>query len=139
MRRTVSPDVDHATYLPLAYAHLATVVPAVAIGTWLMVSRKGSGPHRVLGRAYMVLMFVTGVISLLMPAAVGPTSFGHFGFIHLFSLLTLWSVPAAWFAARRHDVLAHRGYMIGLFVGGILIAGAFAFMPGRLLNQWLFA
>ena len=104
-----------------------------------MVSRKGSGLHRAFGKLYMGLMFATGIISLFMPAFVGPTLFGHFGFIHLFSLLTLWSVPAAWFAARRHDVLAHRGYMIGLYVGGILIAGAFAFMPGRLLNQWLFA
>ncbi len=135
----MAPDVYHATYLPLAYAHLATVVPAFAIGTWLMVSRKGSGLHRAFGKLYMGLMFATGIISLFMPAFVGPTLFGHFGFIHLFSLLTLWSVPAAWFAARRHDVLAHRGYMIGLYVGGILIAGAFAFMPGRLLNQWLFA
>jgi uncharacterized membrane protein len=28
--------------------------------------------------------------------------------------------------------------MIGLYIGGILIAGSFAFMPGRLMNQWLF-
>jgi uncharacterized membrane protein len=134
----MSPEVYHSTYLPLAYAHLATVVPAFTIGTWLMVSRKGSRLHRAYGRLYMALMLATGVITLFMPAFVGPTFLGHFGFIHLFSLLTLWSVPAAWFAARRHDVLAHRGYMIGLYVGGILIAGAFAFMPGRLMNQWLF-
>jgi len=28
--------------------------------------------------------------------------------------------------------------MIGVYVGGILIAGTFALMPGRLLHEWLF-
>ena len=28
--------------------------------------------------------------------------------------------------------------MISTYVGGILIAGSFALMPGRLLNDWLF-
>jgi uncharacterized membrane protein len=28
--------------------------------------------------------------------------------------------------------------MLGLYLGGILIAGAFAFSPGRMLHAWLF-
>jgi uncharacterized membrane protein len=28
--------------------------------------------------------------------------------------------------------------MLGLYFGGILIAGAFAFTPGRMLHAWLF-
>ena len=86
----------------------------------------------------MVLMLVTSAITLFMPAAVGSRLFEHFGFIHLFSLLTFYSVPTAWFAAQRHDVKAHRDSMIGLYIGGLIIAGGFAFGPGRLLNRWLF-
>ena len=44
------------SYEQLAYLHLATVVPAFAIGTWLLVRRKGSPSHRALGRVYLVLM-----------------------------------------------------------------------------------
>ncbi len=127
-----------SVYMPLAYAHLATVLPAFAIGTYMMVSHKGSPAHRLLGKLYMALMLTTGLITLLMPAFAGPRFFGHFGFIHLFSVLTLYSVPTAYFAARRHDVKSHRNSMIGLYVGGLLIAGGFTLMPGRLLHTWLF-
>lgn len=126
-------------YLPLAYAHLATVLPAFVIGTYMMFARKGNALHRLLGKTYMVLMLVTAAITLFMPAAVGPKILNHFGFIHLFSVLTIATVPRAYLAARRHDVKAHKYNMIGLYVGAILIAGGFAFMPGRLLHSWLFA
>jgi uncharacterized membrane protein len=125
------------TYLQLAYLHLATILPAFAIGTWLLVNRKGAARHKRLGRAYMALMLATALISLFMPAEVGPQLLGHFGFIHGFSLLTLVLVPSAFLAARQGRLQLHRGNMIGLYVGGILLAGAFAFAPGRLLHQWL--
>ena len=43
------------------------------------------------------------------------------------------------YSIRRGNVAAHRGHMVGVYVGGILIAGSFAFSPGRLLHGWLFA
>jgi len=131
-------DLHPANYLPLAYAHLTTIVPAFAIGTYLLIRHKGTPLHRLLGKIYMVLMLVTAIITLFMSAVVGPKLLNHFGFIHIFSFLVLYSVPQAYFAARRHDIKTHRGAMIGLYVGGLLIAGTFAFMPGRLLNTWLF-
>ncbi|GAB3371816.1 DUF2306 domain-containing protein [Azotobacter armeniacus] len=127
------------TNLPLAYAHLATVVPAFGIGTYLMVRRKGTMHHRRLGRTYLMLMLATALITLFMGAEIGPRFFfGHFGYIHALSLLTLVTVPIAYFAARSGQVALHRSAMIGLYVGGLLIAGSFAFMPGRLLHGWLF-
>ena len=125
------------SYEQLAYLHLATVVPAFAIGTWLLVRRKGSPCHRALGRVYLVLMGVTALVSLGMPARVGPQWLGHWGLIHLFSVLTLYIAPRAYLAARRGQIRAHRSHMVGLYVGGLLVAGAFAFFPGRLLHGWL--
>ena len=127
------------TYLQLAYCHLATVVPAFFIGTFLLLNRKGTAQHKSLGRVYLTLMFVTGLITLFMPARVGPQIVGHFGFIHSLSRLTLSTVPAAYLAARAGNVRAHRNNMIGLYFGGILIAGSFALAPGRLLHAWLFS
>lgn len=125
-------------YHQLAYLHLATIVPAFLVGSVLFASRKGTSDHRILGKIYLLLMVFTGLITLLMPAQVGPQVFGHFGFIHASSLLTLYSAPAAYFTARHGNIKAHRGYMIGLYIGGILIAGAFAFAPGRMLHHLLF-
>lgn len=126
------------TYLQLAYLHLATIIPAFLIGTYLLLSRKGSPLHRQLGKAYMLLMLVTATITLFMEAEVGQRWLNHFGFIHLFSLTVFYCVPAAYIAARRGRVKTHMGNMVGLYIGGILIAGFFALQPGRLLHSWLF-
>jgi uncharacterized membrane protein len=126
------------TYEQLSWLHLATTVPAFLLGTFLLLRRKGTPTHKLLGRVYLLLMIATGLTTLFMPAQVGPRFLGHFGFIHLFSLLALYSAPSAYLAARRGDIKSHRGSMIGLYVGGILIAGAFAFSPGRVLHDWLF-
>ncbi len=125
------------TYLQLAYAHLATIVPAFIIASYLLFTRKGTNTHRMLGRIYMILMLVTATIALFMPAEVGPRFFNHFGFIHLFCLLVFYLVPSAYFAIKKGNIEQHKGKMIGLYVGGLIIAGSFTFMPGRLLHGWI--
>ena len=126
------------SYLLLAYVHLATVVPCFLIGAWLFARRKGTPFHKRLGRVYAGLILVTAAVALVMPAEVGPRILGHFGFIHLFSILVLVCVPLAVYNIRHGNVSGHRFNMVGVYVGGILIAGTFAFMPGRLLHGWLF-
>lgn len=125
-------------YLTLAYLHLVTVVPCFFLGGWLLARRKGTAVHKRLGRVYAVLMLFTALITLVMPAEVGPALLGHFGFIHLFSVLVFVSIPLAVVSIRRGNLRAHRGHMLGVYFGGILIAGGFALVPGRLLHGWLF-
>lgn len=126
-------------YQQLIYAHLATVVPAVFLGSILLLKSKGTRFHRSLGKIYMTLMLLTAVITLLMPARLGPTLFDHFGFIHGFSLLVIYSVPIAIFYVKRGNIIAHKSVMKGMFLGGIVLAGGFALMPGRYLNTVLFS
>ena len=119
--------------------HLLIIVPCVFMGAYLLLSDKGTPLHRAMGKVYMVLMGVTGLLTLFIPADVGPRFLGHFGFLHLLSLLTLWSVPRAWVAARRRDMRVHKAAMVRLYLGGILVAGAFAvFAEGRFLHTWFF-
>ncbi|WP_372864425.1 DUF2306 domain-containing protein [Spongiibacter sp.] len=125
-------------YMSLVTGHLATVVPAMFIRAYQLCQRKGTVPHRSLGKIYMGLMLVTAVITLIMPAYVGPTLLDHFGLIHLLSLLVLHSVYSALAAVKQGDINAHRKHMIGLYIGGILVAGAFTLAPQRLIHGWLF-
>ena len=125
-------------YLQLAYLHLATVTCAFLIGGGLLLSMKGTAIHKGFGRVFSILMMFTAAVSLFMPAHLGPTFLTHFGFIHLFSFFVLFSIPRAIVSIRRGDVEKHKTAMVGVYVGGIIIAGSFAFMPGRLLNTWLF-
>jgi uncharacterized membrane protein len=126
-------------YLTLVYVHLGTVLAAAVLGAWVLARRKGTGIHKRLGWVYVVLMMLTAAVTLLMPALVGPRLFNHFGFIHLFSVLVLVALPWAIWAARTGQRHGHRQAMVGVFIGGIGVAGLLTLMPGRLMHQWLIA
>jgi uncharacterized membrane protein len=63
---------------------------------------------------------------------------GAMSWIHLLSGWTIIALPIAVYAARRHKVSLHRRFMTGLFVGGLIVAGGFAFLPGRLMWRVFF-
>jgi len=107
------------SYENFAWLHLSIILPAFFLGTFLLLNRKGTPLHKLLGKIYMCLMLLTGVITLFMPAYIGPRIFNHFGFLHLFSLVVLVTIPMSFMAARRGDIKSHRGSMIGLYLGGI--------------------
>lgn len=126
------------SYMQLTYLHLGTLAPAFILGTYLLINRKGTPAHQLLGKLYMVLMLFTATVTLFMEAQVGPLFLNHFGYLHLLSLLVLRTVPLAYKAARRGNIKAHKRHMIGLYIGALLLAGGFTLMPGRLMNMWLF-
>ncbi|MEN8703319.1 MAG: DUF2306 domain-containing protein [Polaribacter sp.] len=99
------------------------MIPCFFIRTYLLVAKKGTLFHKSLGKVYMVLMFTTAIITLFMPAYVGPQFLNHFGYIHLFSFLTLYSVPTAIIAIKKGQIKKHKIKMILLYLGPIIIAG----------------
>lgn len=86
----------------------------------------------------MGLMLFTAFITLFMEALVGPKFLNHFGFLHLLSLFVLYTVPTAYRAIRVGNIKLHKRKMVGLYVGALLVAGAFTLSPGRLIHTWLF-
>ncbi len=73
-----TPDLGALAAAPLAVKiHLATVLPAFAIGAVQMLGPKGRTAHRVLGWAFVVLMTITAIAALFIPnqgAADSPCS-----------------------------------------------------------------
>lgn len=123
----------------LTHIHLAMILPCIVLGAYLLLATKGNTIHKFLGRIYMALMFSTAILTLFIPAQVGPVVWNHFGVLHLLSFLTIYTVPVAIYAARNGDIKRHRRAMWILYVGGILIAGAFAVLgEGRYLNGVVF-
>jgi|TARA_B110000503_G_scaffold139370_1_gene227617 uncharacterized membrane protein len=125
-------------YETLSFMHLGTIAPAFLMATFMMVTKKGTEVHKLIGRIYMVLMLFTAMVTLLMSAQVGPRLFNHFGFIHLLSVLVLYCVPSAYWAIKNGNVKRHKWSMIGLYIGGLIVAGGFTLMPGRMLGNVLF-
>ena len=126
------------TYMQLTYLHLGSLVPAFVIGSYLLLNRKGTPAHKFLGKIYMGLMLFTAFITLFMEALVGPKFLNHFGLLHLLSLFVLYTVPTAYRAIRVGNIKLHKRKMVGLYVGALLVAGAFTLSPGRLIHTWLF-
>lgn len=117
---------------PWLALHLATVIPAVPLGAYVLVRRKGDRVHRLLGRLWVGLMMTTALASFGLHYANG-----GFSWIHLLSILTLVSLPRSILMAARGNIRGHMRGMRAVYIGTV-VAGAFAFVPGRMLGQWLF-
>jgi uncharacterized membrane protein len=136
------PFVPHAPNLaliaeaPLAVKlHLITIAGAIGVAGILFSGVKGSLLHRTLGWSWVVFMLATAVSALFIRPPPGMPSLVGFSPLHLFSALTLIQAPLGVWAARRHDVKRHASLMTGLAIGGLGVAGLFAFVPGRLMWQ----
>jgi uncharacterized membrane protein len=130
VERVHAPDVSKiAAAPPVIQVHLTAALTALMIGAVLMLRVKGTALHKILGWTWVTAMGTTAVSSLFIQT-INP---GHFSFIHLLSGWTIVGLPGAVYAIKRGKVAAHRRAMTGMFVGGLLIAGLFTFLPGRLL------
>jgi uncharacterized membrane protein len=118
--------------LPIAI-HLGAALPALALGALQLARAKGTRSHRALGWTWVALMTLAAVSSFwIFEIRKG----GGFSFIHLLSVWTLVALACAIHFIRRGNVRAHKGFMIGTFVG-LAGAGLGALAPGRLLWQLL--
>lgn len=119
----------HGTWLVL---HLLSVIPALPLGAYVLLRRKGDALHRMLGRMWAGLMVVAALSSLGLRGMTG-----GFSAIHLLSILVLVMIPRGIVQAVRHDIVAHRRTMSLTYLG-LAAAGLFSLLPGRLLGTWLF-
>jgi uncharacterized membrane protein len=120
---------------PLIVVHAAAALAAFALGVVQLARAKGTGSHRVFGWAWILLMATVALSSLWIHTI---RQFGPFSLIHVLSLFTLTTLPIAALHARRHRVAAHRKAMMSLFIGALVIAGAFTLLPGRVMHAVVF-
>ena len=112
-------------------AHLASVMAALPLGLSQLVLPKGTVRHRLVGYTWLTLMVFTALVSF----AIHTINKNGLSWIHLFSVLTLVLAPVIAWRARRGEVEKHRQAVLGLLGGGLVIAGAFTFIPGRVLGN----
>lgn len=129
---TLWPLLTATAPIPL---HGLAAMAALLTGGVQFALPKGQMPHRVTGYIYVGLMSTVAVSSFFINEArwIGP-----FGPIHLLSLLVLWTLVAAVRAARRGAVRQHRSGMIQLYLLGLMLAGLFTLLPGRIMHDVVF-
>jgi uncharacterized membrane protein len=115
--------------------HLAAAMLGLLIGAAVLARKKGTASHKALGRVWVGLMLVVALSSFWILEIRDGTGFSV---IHLLSAWTLVSLALAVYFIRRGNVRAHKGFMIGTFVG-LAGAGLGALAPGRALYLFLLA
>ena len=113
--------------------HTFAATAALVLGAAVLFLRKGTTLHKTLGRVWAATMMLVAAISLGM-TGINP---GHFSYIHLLSVLTLVNIPYAIWMRRRGNVRAHAWAMSSNYAG-LLIAGAFTLVPGRIMHAVFF-
>lgn len=116
------------------WAHLSTVCIALALAPIQMLRRKGDRLHRLIGRVWAVLLFVTALISF----DIRGLNDGRLGPIHVLSAVMLVSVPAMVWAARTGRIQLHQRFARSITIGALVVAGFFTLLPSRDLGSWLF-
>ena len=115
------------------HATMATL--AVLLGPVAIYRARRDLLHKVVGYVWILAMTATIGTSFFINglAVIGP-----FGPIHILSVLaafSIWKGVAHILAGR---VQAHQREMRSLYWTGLVVAGVFAFLPGRIVNQMLF-
>jgi uncharacterized membrane protein len=121
---------------PLVQLHATAAIAAFGLGAWQLVAPKGTLPHRRIGWVWVALMLAVVLSSSGITGVRGP---GQYSWIHGLSLFTLLALPAAVLHARRGRIAAHRWAMLGLFLGALVVTGAFTLLPGRLMGRIVFS
>jgi uncharacterized membrane protein len=116
---------------PLIAFHISTAFLALGLGAAMFARSKGTASHRLMGRIWVASLAATALGSFWIQRG------GGFSWIHLLSAWTLFGLAMALHHARRGQIQAHRGWMIGLYLG-LAIAGIFTLLPSRLLGSLLF-
>lgn len=129
---SLAPLLDAAPAIPL---HAFAAMAALVLGIVQFAAPKGTLPHRTVGWIWVVLMATVAASSFWIHEIrlLGPWSP-----IHLLSIMVLVLLPIAVVSAHRHRVSRHRKIMIGVFSGGLVVAGLFTFLPGRIMHAVMF-
>ena len=120
---------------PVIQIHAFAALGAFALGALQLAAPKGTIPHRTIGWVWAGLMLAVVLSSFFIHTI---RMWGPFSPIHLLSIFTLAMLPLAVWRARQHDVRKHRRAMLSLFVGALVIAGIFTFLPGRIMHAVVF-
>lgn len=111
--------------------HIIVALLALGLGIAMLIRRKGTRSHKIIGKLFLGLMIVVASSALF----IRHINDGSFSWIHIFVPVTF---VAAWETVhyvRKGDIRRHKRAVHGLFFGALLIPGAFSFLPGR--TMWM--
>ena len=127
--------------MTIIYIHAFFALMAVPLGLYIFLTKKGTAKHKCFGRIWVAWLLIISVTAVFIQE-ITP---GEYSFIHLLIPLTIgsliysiWSIRKFKKTALQKYKYSHMSSMIGVYVGALILAGAFTLMPGRLFYEILF-
>jgi uncharacterized membrane protein len=114
--------------------HAFAAMSAFVLGLVQFARAKGTFSHRTFGWIWVCLMVIVAASSFWIHHI---NLWGPWSPIHLLSVMVLALLPYGIWRARNHRVRGHAITMICIFIGGLIIAGIFTFVPGRIMYDVL--
>ena len=129
---SLAPLVESSAAIQL---HAFSAMTAFALGIVQFAAPKGTLPHRTIGFIWAGLMLAVALSSFWIHEL---RVFGPWSPIHLISIFTLITLPLAVWYAHTHRVRSHKWWMVSIFLGALVVAGLFTFVPGRIMYDVAF-
>jgi uncharacterized membrane protein len=128
------------SFSPLIAVHMTAAISATVIGPFAMWARLGMTKrpklHRAFGYAWVTMMIVAATSAIFIRSNIGLKWHG-LSPIHLLIIVTFVMLILAFKALTNGNIVGHRKYMVRLYLGACIVAGAFALSPERYLGNLL--
>ena len=128
--------------MQIIYIHALLALLAVPLGLFILITKKGTNQHRILGRTWAIILVIVSLTAVFIQA-INP---GQYSLIHLLIPWTLgsliysvWNIKQFKKTKIERYKYAHMYSMIGVYIGALLLAGAFTLMPGRFFHALIFS
>ncbi|MEO1043784.1 MAG: hypothetical protein AAFX52_15995 [Pseudomonadota bacterium] len=122
--------------------HAISALAALLLGAVQFAAPKGTLPHKIMGALWLGLMTAVAASSvfILGPPVEGGSFVERLSFIHIFTAVTAFGiVHGLWYLLSGGTMVKHHWRpFLGIYIGGLVIAGIFAFSPGRIMHQVVF-
>ena len=133
--------------MQIIYSHATLALLAVPLGLYIFLTRKGTQQHRMLGQIWVIFLILVSLTAIFITSPMTEKLINPnlFSWIHLFIPFTLglllysiWNIKKYKRTKIERYKYSHMYSMIGVYVGALLITGAFTLMPGRFFHHILF-
>jgi|TARA_B110000879_G_C10721031_1_gene336595 uncharacterized membrane protein len=127
--------------MTIIYIHAFFALMAVPLGLYILLTKKGTEKHKSLGRIWVAWLVIISLTAIFIQE-ISP---GEYSFIHFLVPWTIGSLIYSILSIRKFKKTklqkhkkAHSYSMIGVYMGALILAGAFTLLPGRLFYELLF-
>jgi uncharacterized membrane protein len=123
--------MEHWTVLLVS--HVVAALFVLAVGPVQILRGRRDRVHRTVGYLWVAAMYYVCLSSF------GIVTEGHFTWLHGLSAFTIVTVTLGLVSAIRRNIPAHRGNMIGSYIGIAIAFGFAVSVPGRSIPRLLAA